>query len=202
METGKVLWFNKDKRYGFVKSELNGEEYFFHFSDGEFIIPGKRAPTFSGQAQMIISSQSYCLRDPQRDDLIKFDLMSAPKGWKAKPWGYQSHYDNSLKIIANRPAPKTYRVLETMNNIGKQPGEPEVLWEGSDLEELLKRYPVPSGRQSPGSDPLLPYFSDLDNIFETRHWFEQKTTNGWEKCPDPRPLSGCNRQFERITNRW
>jgi len=187
METGTVKFFNaqQGKRFGFVRTE-SGEELFFHFNDGEFIIPGKVQPEFSEKAQMTIKGQLRSLRDPQRDDIVIFNRKRGSGGWIASPWGYKSHYERALEIIAKRSAPTIYRVLETMNNLGKQPGEPKVLWEGSDLDDLFIRYPVPSGRQSPSADPLLPYWSDTDNIFEVRRWFERKTEVGWEQCPDPR----------------
>lgn len=187
METGtvKVFFATKERRYGFVLTE-DGKELFFHFGDGEFVVAGESQPKFSGKAQIFIKGQAHSLRDPQRDDIIMFNRKSGSRGWIASPWGYKSHYDRALEVIANRPAPTIYRVLETMNSIGRQPGEPKVLWEGSDLNDLLRRYPVPTGQRSPSADPLLPYWADSDNIFETQHWFERKTDDGWELCPDPR----------------
>lgn len=103
-----------------------------------------------------------------------------------------------MTAIANRPV---YRVLKVMASIGEE-GTPEVLWEGQDLTQALRKFPVPSSRTSPSADPLLPYWSDSDNIFYVRHWWEKKNPNGeWEKCNDPRPLSGVLRQFERISQR-
>lgn len=132
---------------------------------------------------------------PKQGDKIIFMRTRTPKGVKAAPWGYYTQWQSVELAIANRPV---YRVLEVMNTIGKA-GEPKVLWEGSDLSDLLRRYPLPKGKQSPSADPLLPYWGDTDNIFEVRRWWEVKQPDGsWKSCNDPRPLSGVLRQFERI----
>lgn len=205
METGTVKWFNVQKRFGFIvrDDDLDGylpDELWFHFNEGQIIdaVPGKSEPEFVGK-----TVKGSALRDPKEGDRVRFRVIGDGKGRsKASPWGYYSHYKRAVEIIGKRPPPTTYRVLETMNAIGEKPPEPKVLWEGTNLEELLKRCPLPRGNQSPSADPLLPYYSDSDNIFEIHRWFEQKTEVGWEKCPDPRPLSGVNRQFERITHGW
>lgn len=207
METGTVKFFDvrEGKRFGFVVVETGlwkGKEVFFHGNDVQFIKAGKEEPEFTGSATNTYKGKTYRQRDPKPGDMIVFHVTQGYRGDKASPWAHKSNYDWAIEVIAKRPAPTTYtyRVLEVMNSIGKQPGEPKVLWEGSDLDDLLRRYPVPSGRQSPSADPLLPYSSDSDNIFEVHRWFERKTEAGWERCSDPRPLSGANRQFERITH--
>ena len=205
MEIGTVKWFDtrEGKKFGFVTDE-DGKEIFFHFNDGRLIRVNvtKRRPEFSDEPTFKTKEGIRRLRDPKPGDQIVFTRTQGYKGDKASPWCFKSIYDKAIEQVAKLPEPTVYRVLETMNDVGEKSAEPKVLWEGSDLEALLARYPVPSGRQSPSADPLLPYWSDPDNIFETRHWFERKVGESWEQCPDPRPLSGANRQFERITNRW
>ncbi len=201
MESGRVKWFNTQKRFGFIVPDDDAEEQlWFHFNDGQIInaVKGKRGPQFIGA---VLNNKH--LRDPREGDKVVFERLYDSMGRpKACPWGYDTHYQRALGIIAKWPPPTTYRVLETINAIGQDPGKPKVLWEGTDLEELLRLYPVPKGNQSPSADSLLPYYSDSDNIFEIHRWFEQKTETGWEKRPDPRPLPGVNRQFERITHGW
>ncbi|QQG42261.1 MAG: cold shock domain-containing protein [Candidatus Woesebacteria bacterium] len=205
METGTVKWFDarEGKKFGFVTAE-DGKEIFFHYNDGRPIQVNvtKRRVEFSDQPTFQTKDGVRRLRDPKPGDKIVFVRTQGYKGDKASPWSFKSIHDKAIDQIAKLPEPTVYRALETMNNVGDVAGEPKVLWEGSDLEALLAKYPVPSGRQSPGSDPLIPYYSDSDNIFEIRHWFEKKVGEIWEQCPDPRLLSGANRQFERITNRW
>lgn len=203
MEFGKVKFFDsrEGKRFGFI-IDGDGSEIFFHFNDGRFIEAGKKEPQFT-EPTFVYKGKIAHLRDPQPGDLVVFERIRGSKGFKASPWGYKDNYDHALDVIAKRPPPPVYRVFESMNSLGDPQGEPNKLWEGSDIDQLMRKYPVPSGSRSIGSDPLLPYYSDSDNIFETRHWFEKQLPDGnWERCPDPRPLSGAGRQFERINNRW
>jgi cold shock CspA family protein len=208
MEQGtvKVFFSAKERRYGFLRL-TSGEEIFFHFGDGDIIVPGKEAPEFSGKAQIEVKGQVQGLRDPQKDDVIMFERAEGSKGPVARPWGFKSHYDRAGKIIAKRPPPTYYRVLKSSGSLGEagtpeNPKDARVLWEGTDLEAVLKKYPLPRGNQSPGSDPLLSYYSH-DDGFEVRHWWEKRREDGtWELCEDPRPLSGVLRTFERINHRW
>jgi hypothetical protein len=198
---GVVKFFDarEGKRFGFLKLE-NGNDLFFHFNDGQVIVDGKKAPEFSGSAVIEVNGKTRGLRDPRPDDILLFEPIYGNKGPKASPWGYLSHWTRAEEIIAARPV---YRVLKTMNSVGETPRhEPEILWEGSDLEDLLKKFPLPKGNRSPGSDPLLPYYSDNDNIFEVHRWWEVKLPDGsWKQTRDPRPLPGVLRQFESISYR-
>lgn len=201
MESGTIKWFNVQKRFGFISPDPPEEpetgDLWFHFNDGQIIdaVKDQPEPQFVGP-----TLKGKRLRDPVPGDRVRFwrDFDSQGRA-KAYPWGYESHYERARKIIAKRPPPTMYRVLKTMNAIGEQPGEPETLWTGSDLSEALRKFPLPRGHQSPSADPLLSYWSDPDNIFEVRHWWEkQKPDGSWEQCNDPRPLSPVLRQFEAI----
>lgn len=202
-ETGTVKWFNaqEGKRFGFL-TLASGEEIFFHFNDGQFIEPGGNQPEFSGNPTRVIDGKTRRLADPKPEDKLVFRRSMGSKGDKAAPWGFISQWERAETIIARRPI---YRVLKTMNSVGRDPGAPEVLWKGSDVSEALRKFPLPTGRQSPSADPLLPYYSDSDNIFEVRHWWEKKGQNdsddAWERCDDPRPLPGVLRNFEAISNK-
>lgn len=202
-DQGVVKFFDsrKEKRYGFLILE-DGTEIFFHFNDGQIILPGEEEPEFSGKSTMVIKGKPMGLRDPQKDDKIVFHRSPGYKGDKASPWDYLSHVERAQAIIAKRPPPTTYRVLKTMNSIGEQPGAPQVLWQGSSIAEVLRKFPLPRGNQSPSADPLLPYYSDSDNIFEVNRWWEKQEPDGsWVRCDDPRPLSGVLRTFEAINRR-
>lgn len=197
-EVGTVKFFDarETKRFGFLRLE-SGEEIFFHFNDGQFIVAGGSYPEFSGKATIVRDGKTKRLRDPKVDDKLVFRRSMGSKGDKAAPWGYLTQWEATEQLIAKRPV---YRVLEVMNSIGKEPGEPKVLWQGSDLSELMRRFPLPRHGQSPSADPLLPYYSDSDNIFEVRRWWEKQHPDGsWERCEDPRPLPGVLRQFEAIS---
>lgn len=58
MRTGKVKWFNEDKRFGFITGD-DGVDVFVHLTD---LVPG----------QMI-----------REGDSVRFDLADAKKGQKA-----------------------------------------------------------------------------------------------------------------------
>jgi hypothetical protein len=83
-----------------------------------------------------------------------------------------------------------YRILEGTGGWGKSPSpeNPEgawVKWQGSDLQELKKLFPIPIGR-SPSADPLLSFWSS-DDGFEVRRWWEKQNADGtWAQCKDPR----------------
>lgn len=59
----KVKFYNRDKGFGFIKSE--GEDYFFHVSD--------------------LQDQEYL---PQAEDKVKFTLVTGKRGIKA---GFVEH---------------------------------------------------------------------------------------------------------------
>ncbi len=60
MSTGKVKWFNNEKKYGFINAE-DGKELFVHFSD--------------------IQTEGY--KTLKKGDLVEFDVEQGPKGEKA-----------------------------------------------------------------------------------------------------------------------
>lgn len=218
-ETGVVKWFDsrETKRFGFLKLE-SGEEIFFHFNDGRHSEVRDGQVQLSEGATIVYQGKTRRLRQPKPDDVILFTRSWGSRGFKAAPWGYKASWeiceqwilDHQEEIaqrravkeetLANRPI---YRALSTMNAVGKDPGEPKVLWEGQDLAEALRKFPLPTGRQSPGSDPMLNYSSDSDNIFEIHRWWErrQPPDGEWERCDDPRPLTGTLRTLEQINRR-
>lgn len=88
-EQGEVLWFNTQKRFGFIKDKQD-HEIFFHFSDGKFpvIVNGK-----SGYSEATIkgpNSRRWPLPDPVPGDYILFERTKGSRGRpKASPWTYQ-----------------------------------------------------------------------------------------------------------------
>lgn len=200
MEAGRVKFFNAQagKRFGFLITD-EGIEVFFHYSDGRFIKEGTSEPEFGKHAIRINGNKTH-LADPQKGDVIVFERVPGWKGPKASPWGYESQWNARQQMIDNRIV--VYRVLKLMTSIGDEPGKPQVLWEGSNLDDALRKFPPPQRGQSVSSDPLLPYWSDSDNIFEVRHWWEKKQGGGdWQRCDDPRNLPGVLRSFERMHQR-
>jgi hypothetical protein len=191
-----VKWFDSrdNRRYGFlhvaVEDEDRGfvateEEVFFHFNDGQLVRPGGNVPELCGASGTVFGGMPHVMRDPKPGDLIMFQRKAGSQGrMKASPWVYKDHWDEAENVIAARPV---YRARETMNSLGTKPGEPKVLWQGPDLQEALKKFPVPARGRSISADPLIPYWTDSDNIFEVRHWWEVRRPDGsWTPCSDPR----------------
>lgn len=195
METGSVRFFDSrpEKRFGFVLLETE-EEIFFHFNDGQFVIPGEKEPKFSGSATQVIQGKACRLRDPRKDDKVVFVRAPGSKGDKASPWGYETHYERALEIIAKRSKPLRYRVVRVFDSPPGTPGEPQVEWggeRGRTLEELCARYPRDRW------DDLKP-FSDSDNIFDTRAEIQVNDGLGWEPAErDPRPIINASRPVRR-----
>lgn len=201
IEQGEVKFFDNrnGKRFGFLIVHEGGvpteEEIWFHFNDGEFIVAGGKDPKFSGKATSEHEGKTARLRDPKRGEVLVFQRSLGRKGDKASPWGYLPNWQEAEEIIANRPM---YRVFKHQGFRGEYKSDPEILWEGSDLEELLKKYPLPTGSRSPGADPLISFWSHDDGP-ESKHWFErQEKDEPWERCDDPRPLPGVLRVLEAI----
>ena len=175
METGSVKFFDSrdNKRFGFLRLE-SGEEIFFHFNDGENIEAGENEPLFCGGKMK---------REPKKGDRLVFNRNFGHKGPVAAPWGFTEDYERAKKEVSSRLAPITYRVLEQYTTPGSdKKGEPKVLWEGSDIRALCKKYPRPSDHRM----DALQNFSCGD--FDKWIRFECMTENGWESCHDPRPI--------------
>lgn len=186
IEIGTVEWFDvrETKQFGFLRLVETGEKVFFHYNDGRPIIAGRKRPDFSAEATIQHAGKLARLKKPQEGDELIFVRKMGSKGPKAFPWGYKLNWRAVELEIARRPI---YKVFESRNPIGCGAGDPQILWYGSDLHELLEFYPR---TRSIGDDPLLPYWADADGIFEVRRWWVMKLPGGlWEYCDDPRPIA-------------
>lgn len=211
MERGIVKWFDirDGKRFGFIKVDDSDEEIFFHYNNGRFLRadPSSRKVVFADSPNVTHKNRVYSLHEPKQEEKVVFERGYNSQGPCAKLWCYANSYDKALEEIKNLPEPTKYRIFKSMGSIGEAGGpkdhkDAEVIWEGTDINDVMKKFPLPQSNRSPGSDPLLPYYSH-DDGFEIRHWWEKQNPDGnWDQCPDQRPLSGVNRQFERITNHW
>jgi len=178
METARVKFFNAAKKYGFLKLD-DGEELFFHFNDGEFIIAGEKKPKFSGRAKLVIRRKPRGLKDPGRDDFIVFYRSTGSKGPIASPWGFQSHYARAEAVIKARVRVKYRVLLSYLTPNTSEYDKPRVKWEGYDLQDKeLKRVWHPVHERST--------FSCGD--FDSKKWFERwdESAKKWVECSDPR----------------
>ncbi len=186
MESGIVKFFDSrdNKRFGFLRLE-SGEEIFFHFNDGENLEEGDEEPQFCGGRPG---------HDPQKGDRLVFERNHGYKGPKAAPWGFAQDYERIQKAIDSRPRYRVWKQDGWWPN--KQWFEPKIIWEGTSVKELLRKYSLQHGR-SPICDALISFWSHDDGI-QVRHWFERQEPDGtWKRCQDPRPLSPVLRQLER-----
>lgn len=183
MRNGIVKFFDSrsEKRFGFILRD-GEQDLFFHFNDGVFPEIDPYTHEVSLNEKNVLSGKH--LPDPKKgDELVFYTNSSGWRGEKASPWTFKKNYDEAVLAAKNMPEPTSYRVLESINRLDEPQGKPTILWEGIDLRDLIKRFPR-TGRAS--TDPLIPYWGDNDNIFETRHWFEKKVGDGFVECDDPR----------------
>ena len=102
---GTIKWFDSrpEKNYGFVVCEgfadssescpIYGEEFFFHYNDGEFLAVGEEGATFSGLHYELTFGGTRVLSHPKPGDTIVFQLGVGRNGKKkALPWGYRNQY--------------------------------------------------------------------------------------------------------------
>lgn len=175
--TVKVFFVNG---YGFVRTD-SGEEIFFHITEGRDLEEGDEEPEFSERR----------VRNPQEGEHLVFQVSQGfSKGRqrpKACPWGYAEDYDRIKRQIAERP---NYRVMQQYQIPGSKPMEPTVLWQGTNIKDLCRKYPRPEDFRM---DDLFSGFSCGD--FDKFVWFERSTEKGWHRCEDPRPI-------ERSRRRW
>lgn len=137
METGVVKFYDSSpgKRSGSILLE-SGEEIIFDFRDGQFVLPGETEPKFSGSPTLVIQGSSRSLRDPRKDDKVVFVRTRSGNRDKACTWGYVSQYERAKTIIASRPIPLVYRIIQGFRIVGTgQETPPSVIWTGSDLNE-------------------------------------------------------------------
>lgn len=192
METGKVKWYDDSLGYGFLVLP-GGKEIYFRRSHGRQMQVNVNARTIE------FASWPPLTRPPKEGDEVVFERQMRGIKPKAAPWSYVANYNWVLGLLANLIEPVTYRVLETTNYVGHEHGQPGVIWEGNDIEELLKKFPVSVYGRRVLADPLEPYYEDEKKIYEVSHWFERLVDGGWMKCPDPRPSFAINWRLEAMS---
>ena len=101
------------------------------------------------------------------------------------PWCFAADWAHAQKEIAGRA---TYRLM-------KQTGEfritrdPQVLWEGTDPQATLEKFgPI---------KPKLTYKGGISGW--QKYWFEQKTSEGWQRVDDDYDPQGISLNLGRVT---
>lgn len=172
MPEGTVIFYDKrvGKQFGFVEI-AEGEQIYFHFKDGrELEIVDHKIGFSKGEIK----------NEPKMGDRIVFEITHNCEGPKASQWAYVGEHESAMKDIASTPM---YRVVKKKTTTAdNQPGEPEILWKGSNIAQLMRKHPRPRDCRA---DSLNPQSGHID--FSTRIYFERKIGNGdWEHAEDPR----------------
>ena len=93
---GKVIWFNPQKRYGFLE-DLRGSQIFFHFNDGRFVEVKERMLVYGGPTVLGFNNTCSSLPDPKPGNIIRFESTKGSKGRpKASPWCYDYMFVETL----------------------------------------------------------------------------------------------------------
>ncbi len=197
LQKGTVKFFSSQREYGILISEI-GEEIFFRYREGHFIVPGTTKPQFLNRRVIACNGGTVLrLRYPVKEEQIVFVARKEERGNRAVRWGYYSQH----LLAQPRTQDTVYRVRETVHKFRQGPRRSKILWEGSDLIELTQRFPIARGEHPAIGDRLYPYllFFEGNELFEATRWWELKdSSNGqWIRVDDPRLLIEALRQFER-----
>jgi hypothetical protein len=177
VEFGTVIHYNPDRRFGFLKLD-EGSQLFFHLHSGAIIAAGGSDPEFGALA---IRSQRQT-REPKIGDRLAFRRgRSNDDRPKAEPWGYASEWEVARETIARRPV---YRVFDQWGDPREGTWkEPELLWQGTNLDDAFSRWRQPSLKDTGG--PTYEH----DMIFQHRSWWEKKRQDepddAWKECNNP-----------------
>jgi len=91
-ELGEVVWFNKERRFGFAK-DGEGKEIFFHFNDGRFVKVAENREVIFTSPAIELFGRRIPLDDPKPGDCILFVRTRGSKGRpKASPWCFDDMY--------------------------------------------------------------------------------------------------------------
>jgi hypothetical protein len=184
IEKGVVKFFDSrmDKMFGFIRLE-SGEEIFFHQNDfGLLNANDDGSFNFYGTAM-------DCPRRILKGNIIYFEREEGSRGRsKASPWCFEENYKSALEHLASRTKYRVRKQTVVYAQLPNEPDQPETLWEGTDLDALMLKYPRTGDR----TDDIFPTFSCGD--FQHSIWFEQQKPDGtWKLASDPRHVTGRRR---------
>lgn len=166
LKTGIVRFFDSrdNKRFGFISIGF-GQDIFFHLNDQRSVVVDVSGDT-------VFTPINSGGKVPKVGDRIVFTVARGDGGRpKASPWTFE---EDCLRLNERHP----FRfVVQSF-------GEPEVLWEGSDVSDAARRFP-PEDRDEEGKNVYVMH--DMNS--GTYGWFERKVGSGWVSCSDPCPRS-------------
>ena len=102
VETGIVTRFVSTRGFGWIEAQADGEEIFFRFGQGRFIVAGVEKPEFTDQPPSDRTARLQRLRSPMEGDRIVFERGEGEIGPVAKKWGYLSAWKTAEVLIAER----------------------------------------------------------------------------------------------------
>ena len=197
IETGTVKFFNTDttKLFGFVTTDLPNQdgkpELFFHLGGGcEFIPVGK------DKIDMIFVPYSDGIGitpPPKTGDKVVFIRGFGAKGEKIVKWGYQHELQDAITDCTGFITP-TYRLVKEVRTVGNRISTRHILWEGEDLGDLCKKFPMRRGSEfkvglTQNGEGTTKVFFELMEAEASDHVIDNVITRvpaSWEQCEDPR----------------
>lgn len=186
MHRGTVVHFRSDRAFGFIKPDEGEKDLFFHLNDLSNLRAGESEPYFTRSPQYVRDDGTRkTINNPHIGMSVVYDVLDSDRGLRAKPWGPASLYDMLVLKIARR---QTFRVVRTTTVFGATRDtvlEPDVLWEGADVDALGRKFPRPRFQEH-RFDRLFGYTgSDISNRYE----FQMLVNGEWIECDDPRPYA-------------
>lgn len=188
MEKGVIRFFLPESQYGFLIIRNGAEpDVFFHTKNARLIVAGDYNPIFS---------RNPIVPTLHKSDVIYFDRIKTPKGFKAKFWGHFFDYEKSLRRIEQRLVDQSvFRVVkQSINQKGVTYGRYHVLFSGT-LARLKHKYPRDETNELNSNNSYQIRFERLDEIifdrprrqdsYKNKH-YQRKTF--WTLVNDPRPI--------------
>ena len=172
--TVKFFVVRQDKQYGFLEAAEYPENVFLSLKKGaapEIAVDGR------GKSFVRPVFASNPARPPRTGETLVADISLGPKGPYALWWVQAKEWDCLASTI-----PETeYRVSTTrkVRTSGGIVPTTQLQWWGTDVEELIKLYPVGCHELRPGK------IGDLVDV-EVKFEIDTGDGRGFRTCPDPR----------------
>lgn len=133
MLKGTVKFYDKKRKYGFIKPDDGGPKVHFRLSDRRAIVIRGRRVVLGDEAP-----KGTKLALPRKGTRLVLDRVRSQKGPHAKGWAHQTPYliaEGSLKKLPLK------RVVKVVSIPGQSEQLTEVLWRGKSTEGLEEKFP-------------------------------------------------------------